>query len=40
MELGFKVVRGEVELNPARRVVFKTAGLPWEDLATARAGGG
>lgn len=31
------VVRGEVELDPARRVVFKTVGMPWEDLAVARA---
>ena len=38
MKLWFKVVRGEVELGPARRVVFKTVGLPWEDLAAARAG--
>lgn len=31
------VVRSEVELDPARRVVFKTVGMPWEDLAVARA---
>jgi len=31
------VVRGDVELDPARRVVFKTVGMPWEDLAVARA---
>ena len=30
------VVRGEVALDPARRVVFKTVGMPWEDLAVAR----
>ena len=29
------VVRGEVALDPARRVVFKTVGMPWEDLAVA-----
>lgn len=32
-----EVVRGEVALDPARRVVFKTVGMPWEDLAVARA---
>ena len=32
-----EVVRGEVALEPARRVVFKTVGMPWEDLAVARA---
>ena len=31
-----KVVRGDVALDPARRVVFKTVGMPWEDLAVAR----
>ncbi|WP_157731402.1 ornithine cyclodeaminase family protein [Corynebacterium glaucum] len=31
------VVRGDVELDPGRRVVFKTVGMPWEDLAVARA---
>ena len=31
------VVRGEVALDPGRRVVFKTVGMPWEDLAVARA---
>lgn len=31
------VVRGEVALDPARRVVFKTVGMPWEDLAVARS---
>lgn len=31
------VVRGDVALDPARRVVFKTVGMPWEDLAVARA---
>ena len=37
-----EVVRGDVALDPARRVVFKTVGMPWEDLAEARvvAGGG
>ncbi|MGV0373057.1 hypothetical protein ACUY2A_06665 [Corynebacterium pilbarense] len=30
-----EVVRGEVALDPARRVVFKTVGMPWEDLAVA-----
>lgn len=36
-----EVVRGDVALDPARRVVFKTVGMPWEDLAEARvvAGG-
>ena len=29
------VVRGEVALDPARRAVFKTVGMPWEDLAVA-----
>ena len=32
-----EVVRGEVALDPARRVVFKTVGMPWEDLAVAKA---
>ena len=32
-----EVVRGEVALDPARRVVFKTVGMPWEDLAVATA---
>ena len=32
-----EVVRGEVALDPARRAVFKTVGMPWEDLAVARA---
>lgn len=31
------VVRGDVELDPHRRVVFKTVGMPWEDLAVAKA---
>lgn len=31
------VVRGEVALDPQRRVVFKTVGMPWEDLAVAQA---
>ena len=31
-----EVVRGEVTLDPAWRVVFKTVGMPWEDLAVAR----
>ena len=31
-----EVARGEVALDPARRVVFKTVGIPWEDLAVAR----
>ena len=26
--------------SPARRVVFKTVGMPWEDLAVARVVGG
>ena len=32
-------LRGEVALDPARRVVFKTVGMPWEDLAVARVVG-
>ena len=32
-----EVVRGEVALDPARRAVFKTVGMPWEDLAVATA---
>ena len=32
-----EVVRGEVTLYPVRRVVFKTVGMPREDLAVARA---
>ena len=35
-----EVVRGEVALDPARRVVFKTVGMPWEDLAVATVVGG
>ena len=31
-----EVVRGDVALDPGRRVVFKTVGMPWEDLAVAR----
>ena len=31
-----EVVCGEVAMDPARRVVFKTVGMPWEDLAVAR----
>ena len=31
-----EVVRGDVALDPARRVVFKTVGMSWEDLAVAR----
>ena len=34
-----EVVRGEVALDPARRAVFKTVGMPWEDLAVARVVG-
>ena len=34
-----EVVRGDVALDPARRVVFKTVGMPWEDLAVARVVG-
>lgn len=32
-----QVVRGEVELAQDRRVVCKTVGMPWQDLATAQA---
>ena len=32
-------LRGEVALDPARRVVFKTVGMPWEDLAVAKVAG-
>ena len=32
-----EVVRGDVTLDPARRVVFKTVGMPWEDLVVATA---
>ena len=32
-----QVVRGEVALATDRRVVFKTVGMPWQDLATAQA---
>ena len=32
-----EVVRGDVALDAARRVVFKTVGMPWEDLAVATA---
>ena len=35
-----EVVRGDVALDAARRVVFKTVGMPWEDLAVARVVGG
>ena len=31
-----EVVRGEVALDPTRRVVYKTVGMPWEDLAVAK----
>lgn len=31
-----EVVRGDVTLDPVRRVVLKTVGMPWEDLAVAR----
>lgn len=31
------VVRGEVVFDHGRRVVFKTVGMPWEDLAVAQA---
>lgn len=31
------VVRGEIALDPGRRVVFKTVGMPWQDLAVAQA---
>lgn len=34
-----EVMRAEVALDPARQVVFKTAGMPWEDLAVAKAVG-
>lgn len=34
-----EVVRGDVAQDPARRVVFKTVEMPWEDLAVARAVG-
>lgn len=30
-----KVVRGDVALGPARRVVYKTVEMQWEDLAVA-----
>lgn len=32
-----QVVRGEVKLADDRRVVCKTVGMPWQDLATAQA---
>ena len=32
-----EVVCGDVALDPARRVVFTTVGMPWEDLAMATA---
>lgn len=31
-----EVVRRDVVLDPALRVVFKTVGMSWEDLAVAR----
>lgn len=31
-----EVVCVDVALDPGRRVVFKTVGMPWEDLAVAR----
>ena len=31
------VVRGDVALDTNRRIVFKTVGMPWQDLAVARA---
>ena len=31
-----EVVRGDVALDPARRVVIKAVEMPWEDLAVAR----
>ena len=31
-----EVVCGEVTLDPAKRVVFKTVGMPWDDLAVAK----
>ncbi|MGV0434473.1 ornithine cyclodeaminase family protein [Corynebacterium ureicelerivorans] len=31
-----EVVRGKVAMDPAKRVVFKTVGMPWEDLAVAK----
>lgn len=31
-----EVVRRDVALDPARRLVFKTVSTPWEDLAVAR----
>ena len=34
-----EVVRGDVVMDPAQRVVFKTVGMPWEDLAVAGAWG-
>ena len=34
-----EVVRGEVALDPARRVAFKTVGMSWEDLAVAQVVG-
>ena len=44
MELGWEdtklmggVVHGEVALDPAWRVVFRTVGLPWNGLAVANA---
>lgn len=33
-------MHGDVVLDPARRVVFKTVGMPWEDLTVARVVGG
>ena len=35
-----EVVCGDVALDPAKRVVFKTVGMPWEDLGVARATAG
>lgn len=31
------VARGDVALDTNRRIVFKTVGMPWQDLAVARA---
>lgn len=30
------VVRGDAELDPSRPLVFKTVGMPWQDLAVAQ----
>lgn len=31
------VAAGRVELDPTKRIIFKTTGMPWEDLALAHA---